>query len=308
MIPVNKSVRLIIMFIGCCYLLLCQVFSQEMQPRAYLPAPIGVGFTGIGYSYNTGDLLFDPSLPIEDAYVKAHIPSLSVGASLGIFGHSSQALAVIPYAMADLTGRVEGADEYRYRSGLGDMTLRYSLNLAGAPAMTRKEFATYRQRTIVGVSLTATAPTGQYDPNVLINVGSNRWSFKPEVGISRAQGNWKIEGAFGVWLYTANPNFYGNTVLAQKPLLSAQAHIGRTIHQRHWFAFDFTYYRGGGAEIDGGAPSDYLSNVRVGGTYGFLLSRRQLIRVSYFEGVVSRTGTDIRTIGVAYQFVWPQGR
>jgi hypothetical protein len=52
--------------------------------------------------------------------------------------------------------------------------------------MQLKEFAAYHQRTNIGASVVVSAPLGQYDPAKLVNVGTNRWAFKPEVGISHA--------------------------------------------------------------------------------------------------------------------------
>ena len=43
-------------------------------------------------------------------------------------------------------------------------------------------------RTLVGVSLTVAPPLGQYDDTKVINLGTNRWSVKPEIGLSRACG------------------------------------------------------------------------------------------------------------------------
>jgi hypothetical protein len=279
-----------------------------MQPRAYLPSPVRVGFAGFAYSYSSGGQLFDPSLPVEDARVEAHVPSISVGGSFSTFGRSSQALAIVPYVAAQLTGKLAGAEEARSRSGLADMTFRYAINLFGAPAMSRKEFGRYRQNTIVGVSLTATAPAGQYDARRILNIGTNRWAVKPEVGVSKSLGDWTLEGAFGAWVYTPNREFSGNNVRKQRPLWSTQAHLVRTIHRRHWVAFDFNYFRGGETLQNGEVAATYQANTRMGLTYGLVLSPRQAIRVSYFAGVTTRIGADISSIGVAYQFLWADGR
>jgi hypothetical protein len=61
-------------------------------------------------------------------------------------------------------------------SGLGDPRFRVSVNLFGAPALSAKDFASYRQDVIVGVSLQVSAPFGQYDDSKLLNLGSNRYS------------------------------------------------------------------------------------------------------------------------------------
>ncbi len=60
--------------------------AQEMQPRAYLPAPIGVNFFSTGYSHNSGGLLFDPSLPVEDAHVVANVGTFAMGSPSAQWG------------------------------------------------------------------------------------------------------------------------------------------------------------------------------------------------------------------------------
>ena len=188
------------------------------------------------------------------------------------------------------------------------MTLRYSMNVWGAPAMTRKELAQHRRDTFIGVSLTANAPVGQYDSNVVVNVGTNRWAFKPEVGVSRALGRWALEGAFGAWLYAKNRKFRGDSERTQSPLWSTQAHLVRILNRRHWAALDFTYFAGGGVKINGRPAVTSLANTRLGATYGYLVSPRQALRFSYFSGVTTRVGSDVSTVGVAYQFLWSTGR
>jgi hypothetical protein len=217
-------------------------------------------------------------------------------------------LAIVPYLQADLTGLLAGDAQYRYRSGMGDMVFRYAMNIYGAPAMHPPEFAKYQQKTIVGASITVSAPTGQYDPNLLINIGTNRWAFKPEVGVSHAFGKWVVEGAAGVWLYTANKNFYGGKTRTQIPLGSLQGHFLRVLPHRTWAAFDGTFFTGGRSTINGVEKADYQGNSRLGATFGVVITRRQSIRISYFEGVTARIGTDIRTIGITYTVIAMRGR
>lgn len=282
--------------------------AQELQPRAYIPAPVGLNFFSIGYSHNSGGLLFDPSLPIEDAHVKAGVEQLAFGQTLGVLGRTVQVLVVVPYAAANLDGRFEGDTQHLYRSGLGDAVFRYAMNIYGAPAMGLKEISKYRQKTIVGASITVSAPTGQYDPNRLINIGTNRWAFKPEIGVSRAIGKWTVEGAAGAWLYTTNNQFYGGSVRTQVPLGSLQAHVVRFLPHRAWLAGDFTLYTGGRTQVNGRDNADYQGNTRWGATFGIPIGVRQAIKISYFQGMVTRVGTDIRSIGVSYNIIWMKGR
>ena len=40
--------------------------AQDIEPRAYSNAPVGVNFLIAGYAYTRGGLAFDPSLPVTD--------------------------------------------------------------------------------------------------------------------------------------------------------------------------------------------------------------------------------------------------
>ena len=282
--------------------------AQELQPRAYIPAPDGLNYFGIAYSSNAGGLLFDPSLPVVNTHVNANIVMLSFGQTFAVLGRTTQLLAVLPYVEANLNGEVAGAQQKLYRSGLADATLRYAVNLYGAPAMNLQEFADYRQGTIVGASITVTAPTGQYDPNRLINVGTNRWGFKPELGVSRAFGKWTIECAVGAWLYTENDRFYGTSVRAQLPLGSVQTHLVRLLPHRIWIAGDLTYFTGGRTQTNGQDNENDQRNSRWGATLGIGLSPRQAIKLTFFDGLSTRVGGDIRSIGISYNVVWLRGR
>ena len=70
------------------------------------------------------------------------------------------------------------------------------------------------------MSLTLSAPTGQYFSDKLINLGTNRWAFKPELALSHPIGkHWLMDVYTGVWLFTQNSQFYtGKSMRTQDPL------------------------------------------------------------------------------------------
>ena len=293
-----------ICLLGCCA---AHLAAQELQPRAYIPAPMGLNYFGISYSRNVGGVLFDASLPLEDVRATGNVTTFMFGQSFGVLGRSAQALVVLPYAKANLEGLVSGAQRDLYRSGLGDAVFRYAMNLHGAPAMHMKEFLSYRQKTIVGASITVAIPTGQYDLNRIINIGTNRWGFKPEVGVSHPLGRWVVEGAAGVWLYTANQQFNGSSVRKQVALGSLQAHVVRHLPHRSWVAVDWSFYTGGRSNVNRQDRPDYMGNARWGISYAISLRPRHAIKFSYFGGYVTRVGTDIRSVGISYNIVWRKG-
>ena len=89
------------------------------------------------------------------------------------------------------------------------------------------------------------APTGQYDPQRLVNISSNRWAFRPEIGPSQPFGSWFAETSAGVWLFTDNNNFFGGHVRSQAPIEEIQIHGGYTFRPGLWLAADATYYTSG---------------------------------------------------------------
>ena len=281
--------------------------AQVMEPLSYTNAPIGLNFLIAGYGYLWGDVLVDPSLPVKDVDAKVHTAVLTYSRVLDFWGQSGTFALVVPYAWLSATGEVAGQSRSVDRSGLTDVTLRLSVNLYGAPALSLPEFRDYRQDTIVGVSLMVTAPTGQYDPHRLINIGTNRWSFRPEVGVSKAVGRWTLEAAAGVTFFTDNDEFLGANVRRQDPLYSVQGHAIYNFSPTLWAALDATYYTGGRTSVNGALNNDLQENSRWGATLARTLDKHNSVKLYFNSGVSARTGTNFNAVGVAWQYRWGAG-
>jgi hypothetical protein len=281
--------------------------AQQMEPRSYSNAPIGLNFVIASYQYSWGDVLLDPSVPVKNADAKVSAVLAGYGRVLDFWGQSGTLGLVVPYAWISANGDVEGQPRTVDRSGFGDLAMRLAVNLYGAPALSLQEFRDYRQDTIVGVSLLVTAPTGQYDNTKLVNVGTNRWSFKPEVGVSKALGQWILEGAAGVTFYTDNDQYFGNNVRQQDPLYSVQAHLIYNFSPSLWGALDATYYSGGRTTVNDTLNNDLQQNWRWGGVLAQSLDIRNSIKLYFSSGVVARTGTAFTTVGVGWQYRWGAG-
>lgn len=281
------------------------VSAQEMEPKAYSASPVGATFLVLGASRNTGSVVFDPTLPIRDVDARIGGVAVGVGTTFGLFGKLALASAVLPVAWGKMTGLVGEDARSITRQGLADSRYRLSINLLGNDAMRLREYVKAPRRTIVGTSVTVLAPTGQYDRTRLINLGNHRWAFKPEVGVAVPKGPWDIDAYLGVWLFTANDDFYpGGLERTQDPVVALQGHVSYTFKPRLWLAFDGTWYSGGSAQVEGGEPVGAVSNSRVGVTLSLPVGSRQSFKVSYSGGVVVRTGTDFRTLAIGYQFLW----
>ena len=190
------------------------------------------------------------------------------------------------------------------RSGVADTRVRLSVNLRGNDAMHLGEFVKAPRKAIVGTSVTVLVPTGEYDRTKLINLGNHRWGFKPEVGLAVPIGRWDIDAYAGVWLFTANDDFFpGGQERTQDPVLGVQGHVSYTFKPRLWLAVDSTWYSGGKSRVEGGEPSAAVNNSRLGATLSIPAGRRQSFKIAYSNGVSVRTGTDFSTVAVGWQWL-----
>ena len=279
--------------------------AQELEPRAYSNAPVGLNFLILGYAYTTGDVSLDTSLPIEDAKVSTHSALLAYARSFGVWGNSGKIDLVLPYAWLSGSTKVAGRSVATEVSGLGDPQVRLSYLVYGGPALTVEQFPSYEPDLIIGVSLAIRAPLGQYDSERLVNIGTNRWSFKPEIGISKTWGPVTLELAPSVTFYTDNDDFRGRT-LQRDPLYAVQGHVIYHTSFGLWAAFDATYYGGGRTTLDG-IEGESQQDVRVGGTLAIPINRYNSIKLSASTGAYARVGGNFTTAAMAWQFRWGGG-
>lgn len=281
--------------------------AQEIEPRAYSNTPIGVNFLIVGYAYTEGGLSFDPSLPVTDPQLSTSGPVLGFARSIALWGKSAKIDAIIPAASLSGTALLDGEPIERNVDGLIDAKFRVSVNLYGAPALGLKEFAGYKPDTIVGVSLQVSAPTGQYDNQRLVNLGSNRWWVKPELGVTKTLGPWTLEGTAAVTLYADNGDFYGGQTRSQDPLYSVQGHAVYSFRSGLWTSLDATYFTGGRTAVNGELNRDLQQNWRMGATLAFPVNPYNSIKLFASSGISARTGNNYDLIGLAWQHRWGGG-
>jgi hypothetical protein len=278
--------------------------AQQLEPRAYSPSPIGLNILGLATGYSSGGVVTDPSLPIDNAHAIVYTAAPYYARTFGLFGRLASATVAMPYGWATAHGDVQEVTRTADRSGVVDPYLRFAVNLIGGPALKPGDFVQRKPQATLGASITVVAPLGQYDPSRLVNLGTNRWAVKPELGFSQPVGNWTFEVYAGVWLFETNNDYFGGQVRKQDPLAAYQAHIVYTIRRSLWAAADYTYYTGGATEVDGVAKNDRQSNTRGGLTLSVPVTKAQSVKISWARGVSVRIGSSFQTLGVAWQYAW----
>ena len=281
--------------------------AQDLEPGAYWPIPKGLNIATVVNGFNVGDVAFDPAAPIDEGRAKINTTAFAFTRAFGLGGRSANVGVVVPIIGGHVEGIYLGAPAEVTRFGLGDPRIRLAVNLYGAPAMTPKEFAAYHEPAIVGVSLTVSPPLGEYDSTRLINVGTNRWSFKAELGVSRVYGadrQWVLEGMAGVWWFTDNDDFYGERTREQDPVTAFQIHLTHRFTRTMWLAADANFYTGGRTTIDGRENLDLQRNSRIGATFSTAISRGHAIRLSISRGAYTTIGADFTSFAVGYNYAW----
>ena len=287
--------------------------GRRPRPRSSTPASTrtsrwGWTFLQFGYARSTGNILIDQSLPVEGLDATLNLTQLKYGRTIDFFGKSGKVEALLPVAFGHWTGTEIGVgDRERNITGLADARLTLNVNFVGSPALGLREWRQFRQKTIVGAVLQVVAPTGQYDPSKLINIGANRWSLKSEIGVSRAIARWHVEGAGTLWLFADNQDYLGGQTLSQEAVLAIQGHVVYTFRPGLWLGLDVGYLDGGTTTIDGNRLNTLQSNSRAGLTLQIPFARRHGIRFAYSRGVRTRIGADFTTLVVGYQVMWGQG-
>ena len=308
------SIRLLMLRLGKIAMLVLALMlaaaaaqAQDLEPRAYSNSPVGLNFLVAGYAFSQGGLSTDPSLPVQDAKLDIHTIVLAYARSLDLWGKSGKFDVILPYADLSGTALVAGEPRERMVSGFGDPRFRMSINLYGAPALSMKEFAGYRQDLVIGTSVQVSAPGGQYDSSRAVNIATNRWSIKPDIGFSKAFGPLRADATVGVTYYSTNDNYFGGNRLEQAPIYSAQTHLSYDFGGGIWAGIGATFYNGGRTTVNGVRNDDGLKNSRAGATLALPLDRHNSLKFSASRGVTTRIGTSFDIIGVAWQYRWGEG-
>ncbi|SAM30939.1 transporter [Pseudomonas marginalis] len=248
----------------------------------------------------------DTSLPITGLSLNADLYLFRYARSFGIDGRNSAIQFIQPYA--DISASFDNAQFFsgtKHNGGMGDTQVVFAHNFFGGPALTAAEFANWTPETFLTGAVWLTMPTGDYDKDRIINIGSNRWVFKPEIGFGTPIGPTWLEINTYVSLFGDNKDYHGDSKLEQKPLYAIEGHYSYTINRALWVSLDATYNRGGESRIDGDWQDNKQENGLLGTSLGFMLTPQFGGLLAYSDTVSERTGSpDVNTWTFRLQYVW----
>jgi hypothetical protein len=93
--------------------------AQDIEPRAYSTAPVGVNFLTAGYAYTRGAVPFE-TLPVTDAQLTSSGAVFAYARALDLWGTSGKFDVIVPFTSLSGTAHHIGDPVERTVDGFGD--------------------------------------------------------------------------------------------------------------------------------------------------------------------------------------------
>jgi hypothetical protein len=282
--------------------------AQFTDPRTYTVSPVGLNQFQATYAYAHADASVDTALVVAGAHVELNQATLAYTHYLSVLGDLGWVTANAPFGR--LSGSVAGTAIQGSASGAADASLELGMLLAGGRALSAAQFADYTPATTCGVGLTITAPTGEYRADKLLNLGSHRWSFKPEIGVAHPFGDeqtWEIDGYANVTFFTDNTTYHGVEILRQQALPGFEVHLSHDFTPRLWVSVDARYAFRGDTFVDGSDQHSSQQSLTLGSEVSWALTSSQSLALVLASAVVHKNAPDASGVAIRYVYNWGSG-
>ncbi len=283
--------------------------AQELEPQRWRHLPIDTNFLSAAYVHNDADIAFDPALRIEDATRSMDTLVLGYSRTFELMGKSAQIQVVQPWQDGSWTGTVNSEPAAISRQGLADTQVRFAIHLLGAPPLKGKDYVAYRAatevETLVGVAISVQLPSGEYMDDKLINLGTNQYTLRPEIGIVHGRGRWSFEASGNLSLYTDNDSFFNGNRLELDPLLFVQTNVLYRLQPDMWVAAGSAYAIGGESTVNGVRNDDRKESILWGVAAGYSITQWLGVKLQYIRSdSQTNIGTDSDRYIVALSTFW----
>ncbi len=279
--------------------------SQDIEPRRWTALPLKTNFIGVGYSYTNGKIFFDPVLDVENASVDVNNIVIEYIRPFRIGKKQGRMDVRVPYSIARWEGDLSGNPTSVKRNGFSDPRIRLSVNLLGPSAMEPKEMRDYLMThpvyTIVGVSLSVTMPFGQYYNDKLLNLGQNRFVFRPQAGFVHSWRNWSYELTASLYLFTDNNDFFNGGTREQNPVFAMQTHLIRRFDHGLWASLSLGTGMLGESLVNNQPNRDDREDLLLALSSGLSITAKQALKVVYMR---TQTLNDIGGDTDTFAIIW----
>ena len=279
--------------------------AQFNHPRTYDNTPVGINQLELSYAYAHANASIDTSLIITGASFNLNQGTIDYTRYFGLLHRLTWAEAALP--VAGLGGSITGTNVQGSTTGVGDSSYQLAMLLKGGPALTVAQFENYKPTTSLGVSLAITAPTGLYHSNKILNLGSYRWSFKPEIALTHPFGpqqKWEFDAYVNASFYTDNASYRGRETLRQQPLPGLEGHISYSFNDSVWASLDTRYSFRGTTFLNGVTQNNAQQNFILGSGLNIALNPRNSLIFEFAKALVHVNGPDLVRFSVRFDYTW----
>ncbi len=279
----------------CCALMAASGNAWAANARDYIPLPDKT-FLFIPYlnhiaghkAYSNGNLANSTTNLTENIGILRPVYYTKVAPALyGDAGFVIDPQMLFILGEAHLDGAGVGGNAFQ-ASGVGDPVFLATFWFVNAP----------KQQFWVGFTPYVTVPLGQYDPKLPLNLGNNRWAFKPEIGIVKGIGPLYLDVIVNDEFYTKNTD--GSTV--QDPLFGAEAHLSYDITKAWFVAADYYYSGGGEKRVAGVSQNDSQSTHTVGVSFFSMVGANNQLMIQWNTNVSVKNGVMASTYGARWAY------
>lgn len=282
--------------------------AQFTDAHNYDNTPVGFNQIGLSYAYAHANASVDNSLVIAGAKLNLFQGTISYTRYFGLDNHLTWISTGIPFA--GLSGEVTGTSIRGSLAGAGDSSYQIGILLRGGSPLSASQFHDYKPATILGVSLSMTAPTGLYNPNKILNLGADRWTFKPELALSHPFGpqqKWQVDTYANSYFYKHNTAYHGREILRQEPLPGFEGHVSYSLNDRIWVSVDTRYSFRGSTLVNGVDQANPQRNFVLGSEINVNLSTRHSLLFEVAKAPVHQNGPALVGFAVKYDYTWGRG-
>lgn len=285
-----------------------QVLAQFTDPHNYDNTPVRTNQVELAYTYARSDVSIDTGLVIAGGKFVLNAGTIDYSRYFGLANHLMWVNGAVP--IAGLSGSITGTNIRGSINGAADSSYQVAALLKGGPAHSVADFDNYKPETIVGVSFSVAVPSGEYNGNKLLNLGSDRWLFRPEIALSQPFGpdqKWQLDTYANCEFYTDDVSYRGTKVLSEQPLPGFEGHVSYTFSDKLWAALDTRYSLRGDTSINGVDQNDSQQNFIIGSELNLALNSQHSLVFEFAKALVHRNGTAYTGFTVKYDFVWGKG-
>ncbi len=270
-------------------------------PRVHAPMPVGFNaLVANGISLQDANRTFDPSLVKPFSRFDTHILNLLYVRTFDVNNRHVMLMAMLRGGQSERRTLVEGGREISSSNGLADPFIGVSVNLLGLPPLDRDAFREFEHGLKVNFLLGVSLPMGEYKNAKVINLGSNRWTFrfglpitKPITGFGGRPGSLELIPNF--MLFTENKDRH----LRQNLLFTLEGNATQNFSERTWGSLGFLYNEGGKTRVRGVTTNGNQRSLALSATLGINFATNWGFQLRYGQSVAQN---EAGLKGQVYQF------